>query len=402
MTFMSRKPLLVLVLILLAGLVWSVINRLDNQGQSSGSGSGPRVVSVEVAELEVGPIEKRRTFSGALESTAEFVVAPKVSGRVEDLAVDLADRVQRGQVVARLDNAEYVQAVAQAEADLAVARANRSEAGSALEIANRELARVETLRERGVASESQLDGARAKQLSSRARLEVARAEVTKAEASLETARIRLGYTAVSADWTGGHEQRLVAERFVDEGDTVSANTPLISIVELDPIIGVVFVTEKDYASIDQGQSALLAADAYPQESFVGRVSRISPVFREATRQARVELIVANPGNRLKPGMFVRVDLVLDRVEEALIVPESAVTKRNDQTGVFVVDELNGTVTWSEVKVGIQEGDRVQIKGSGLSGRVVTLGQQMLDDGSPVKIAASHISDVSWSREAGEE
>jgi len=92
-------------------------------GMTSRIGKGAtRAVPVELAPIEHGPIARRRTFSGTLEPHAELVVAPKIAGRIEELAVDLADRVTRGQVVARLDdNAERLQAVAQAEADLAVA-----------------------------------------------------------------------------------------------------------------------------------------------------------------------------------------------------------------------------------------------------------------------------------------
>lgn len=388
--FSFRFLLVALVAFLAAGLIWSLFLRVQETQRTVPGDRQTRKVAVEAAALEHGPIELRRTFSGALEATAKFVVAPKVSGRVEQLAVDLADRVRRGQVVARLDNDEYVQAVAQSEADLAVARANRSEAGSSLDIANRELKRVETLRKRGVASESQLDAARSRQLAARSRLEVARAQVTKAEASLETARIRLGYTAVSADWTGGNDQRLVAERFVDEGETVSANAPLLSIVELDPITGVMFVTERDYASISPGQPASLVTDAYPGESFSGRVTRVSPVFNPGSRQARVELSIDNPSGRLKPGMFVRVAVVLERVEDAVVVPESALTRREDRTGVFLVDEAGETVSWQAVQVGIREGGRVQLKDDSLVGRVVTLGQQMLDDGSSVRIVEGHL------------
>ncbi|MFW6054601.1 MAG: efflux RND transporter periplasmic adaptor subunit [Thermodesulfobacteriota bacterium] len=400
MKYTTRIFSLALFLILAAGLVWLVAARLQEEGKPRERTEGSRAVPVEVAEIERGSIELRRTFSGALEATAEFVVAPKVGGRVERLSVDLADRVDRGQNVAQLDNAEYIQSVAQAKADLAVARANRSEAGSALEIAERKLKRIRTLRKRGVASESQLDTAKAEQLAARSRLEVAAAQATRAEASLEAARIRLGYTLVSADWTGGDDQRVVAERFVDEGNTVSANTPLMSIVELDPITGVIFVTERDYARIEPGQKARLATDAFPDEQFAGRVSRIAPVFKEATRQARVELIVENPGHLLKPGMFIRVSLMLDQARDAVIVPETALTRRNDRDGVFVIDEETMTVSWREIVTGIQGQERVQIKSPELSGRVVTLGQQMLDHGTPVSIPSDLNSDTSLSGEAG--
>ncbi len=208
---------------------------------------------VEVAQIQRGPIALQRTFSGELEALAEFVVAPKVSGRVERVIVNIADTVKRGQVVAELDNDEYVQAVAQAQADLEVARANLSEAKSALEIAKREFKRTESLLKRGIASDSEFDAANQDQLAKQAQLKVAAAQVTKAESSLETANIRLRYTKVTAGWTGGDEHRVVAERYVDEGQTVAANAPLLLIVELNPIVGVVFVTERDYAHLKPGQ-----------------------------------------------------------------------------------------------------------------------------------------------------
>ena len=149
---------------------------------------------------------------------------------MEQLNVDLADSVTRGQVVAVLDDAEYVQAVARARADLEIARASNAEAHSLLKIAERELKRIDQLRERGVSSESQRDAAMAEQLAQQALVKVTKAQIASAEADLEAARIRLGYTQVTAGWHGGNEQRVVAERYVDEGETVAANAPLLRIV----------------------------------------------------------------------------------------------------------------------------------------------------------------------------
>ncbi|MGA7104210.1 MAG: efflux RND transporter periplasmic adaptor subunit [Candidatus Deferrimicrobiaceae bacterium] len=384
----NRKTIiLALLLIAVVGSGWAVFRQFQVPGGAGKGGKASQPAPVEVEPIRQGPIELRRTYSGTLEARAEFVVAPKVSGRVERLTVNLADTVKRGQVVAELDNDEYVQEVAQAKADLEVARANLSEAKSALEIADRDLERIQTLRGRGVASESQLDGARANHLTKQAQLEVAMAQVAKAESSLETANIRLRYTKVRASWTGGSDLRVVAERFANEGGTVSANASLLLIVELDPITGVMFVTEKDYVRMRTGQLATLTTDAYPGEQFEGRIDRIAPVFQQATRQARVELMIGNTGHKLKPGMFIRVTVVLDRLAKATIVPEKALTTRDNRTGVFVVSEDGKSVSWKDVTVGIREGDRVQVEGGGLSGRVITLGQQLVDDGSPITIPA---------------
>jgi RND family efflux transporter MFP subunit len=377
--------ILTVLLIGAAGLGWVIVTQFQERAGASRGDKMLQPVPVEVAQIQYGSIALERTFSGELEALAEFVVAPKVSGRVERVFVNIADTVKRGQVVAELDNDEYVQAVAQAQADLEVARANLTEARSALEIANREFKRTESLLKRGIASDSEFDAVRQDQLAKQAQLQVAEAQVTKAESSLETANIRLSYTRVTAGWTGGGEDRVVAERYVDEGQTVAANAPLLLIVELHPIVGVVFVTEGDYAHLQPGQLVTLTTGAYPGEKYTGRIDRIAPVFRTSTRQARIEMIIDNPRHRLKPGMFIRVTVVLAQVPEATIVPEQALTVRNDQHGVFIVSEDGRTVAWHKVKVGIRAGDRVQIEGEQLSGRVVTLGQQLVDDGSAVKI-----------------
>jgi RND family efflux transporter MFP subunit len=376
----------VMALAAAAGLLWLLLGRPGMNGGSEERRGGARPAPVEVAEIERGPIELRRTFSGTLEAQAKFVVAPKVSGRIERLAVDLGDEVRRGQVVAELDNDEYKQAVAQARAELEVARANLSEARSALATAGRGFDRVETLRERGVASEAQLDAARAEHLAKQAQLEVAQAQVSRAEAALETANIRLGYTKITADWTSGDGRRVVAERYANQGETVSANTPLMLIVELDPITGVFFVTERDYAKMKPGQPVSLSTDAFPGEEFQGLIDRIAPVFRQETRQARVEVTVDNPKWRLKPGMFIRATVVLELVAEATIVPEQALVTRDGRAGVFVLDEDGPTVRWRDVRVGILDGGRAQVEGEGLAGRVVTLGQQLVDDGSAVSVS----------------
>ena len=380
------------ILVLLAAVgaaAWLGQERLFGTTGERPSSRGDRVhaVPVEVAAIERGPIERRRAFTGTLEARAEFVVAPKVGGRIEEIAVDLADTVTRGQLVARLDDDEFVQTVAQVEADWAVAKANVAEARSLLEIAERELERNDNLRKRGVASASQLDAAKADQLAKLAHVDVTKAQLARAEAELEAARIRLGYTQISANWRGGGEERVVAERYVDEGETVSANAPLLRIVEIDPITAVFFVTERDYALLEPEQVASLRTDAFPGETFAGRIARIAPVFRESTRQARVEVWLDNSGVRLKPGMFVRAEVVLDRVAEATIVPEQALVRRDGRDGVFVLNADGKSVSWREVAEGIRHGGQVQVQAQGedLGSHVVTLGQQLLDDGSAVSV-----------------
>ncbi|KAF0095987.1 MAG: RND family efflux transporter MFP subunit [Puniceicoccaceae bacterium 5H] len=341
---------------------------------------------VEVAPVQTGSITQYRDLSGTLRASADFAVAAKVSGRVDELRVRVADSIERGGVVAVLEDESFVQEVRRAEADLQVAQANLEEAQAQDEIAGREMDRVRQLRERGVSSDTQFDEALGSERSAEAALAVAKAQVARAEAALETARLELGYTLVRAEWSGGDAERTIAERYVDEGDTVSENEELFRVVDLDPLLGVVNVTERDYPLVKPGVDVSIRTDSFPGETFEGHVVRVAPVFSEQSRQAMVEFEVPNADGRLKPGMFVRAALVLREKDNARIIPEAAIVRRDNENGVFVVNADGNTVSWHPVEIGIREGDRVEVLNDDVQGRVVTLGQQLLEAGSNVNIS----------------
>lgn len=372
---------LVTVAVLLGG-GWALrASRQEDAAAGSGGARGP--VAVEVAAVEHGPIEQRRELTGTLEATAEIVVAPKVGGRLDRITVDLGDPVRRGQVVAELDDDELAQAQAQTKADLAVAQARKVAADNALAIAERNLDRVAGLRGRGIATEEELDATSAAKLQAGAEVAVASSEITRAKAALRGAEVRKGYTQVSVDWSDGAETRVVAARHVDDGTMVAANTPLLSVVGLDPLVVVVHVTEQDYGRLHAGQAVSLVTDAYPGEEFTGHVARIAPVFAPQSRQARVELDVPNPDGRLRPGMFVRARVVLARVDAAAIVPRAALVPQDDRHAVYVVADDGATARLVPVTVGVSDGERVEVEGLPGSARVVTLGQAQLHDGAAI-------------------
>lgn len=370
----------ILFLLLLIGVgVRLVQNRSDEEsGRSRGSG---RRVPVEVTSVQRGSIEEILRFSGTLEPSAESRVAARVGGRVLEVKADLADAVIRGQELLTLDAAEFRQQLARAEADLAVARARQTEAQNRLTIATREQERIQKLSERGVSSESALDAAKAEYLVRTSAVEVAASEVAAAEAALETARIQLEDTRVPATWSDGDSTRVVAERYVEEGDTVQANAPLFRVVEVDSLRAVIFVPERDYGRLKPGLPVSLSSDAWPGETFPAEIARVSPVFEENSRQARVEIRVPNPDLRLKPGMFVRASVVLEVHEDALLVPEAALTRRDGTIGVFLVDPEGPSASWIPVTPGIRQSGTVELVDADLTGQVVVLGQQLLDDGS---------------------
>ncbi len=362
-------------------------HRFTEDGMDSGPRTGGSVVAVEVAPLETGAIRDLRTFTGSLSSRSNFDVVAKVGGRLSRLAVDIGDVVERGDVIARIDDEEFLQDVAQAEAELEVARANLEEARSSLELAERERDRVEALRERRVVSMSDLEASEAAVQAERSRVRVAEATILQRDAGLRAARLRLSYTEVDARWEGEGDIRVVGERYVEEGTTLAPGDRIISLVDLQRLRAVIQVTERDYERIRIDQPGLVATDSLTGETFDARVMRRAPQFRETSRQARVELDVSNPDERLMPGQFVRVRMELDRAENAVIAPRSALVRREGEQGLFVIEggEDGETARFYTVRPGFIEGQLVQILEPHLEGDVVVLGQDQLTDGVRVNI-----------------
>jgi RND family efflux transporter MFP subunit len=143
------------------------------------------------------------------------------------------------------------------------------------------------------------------------------------------------------------------------------------------------VIERDYFRIRQGQEVIFMTDAFSGTPFTGQVARIAPLLQEQSRQARVEIEIPNPEELLKPGMFVRVRLQFENIENATVVPMSALTKREEQQGVFVADTGNMTARFVPVTVGVTSNGLVQILDPPLSGAVVTLGHHLLEDGAAI-------------------
>jgi RND family efflux transporter MFP subunit len=157
-------------------------------------------------------------------------------------------------------------------------------------------------------------------------------------------QLQLSYTQVRAFWEAGDPNRVVGERFVDEGALVQMNQPIVSILENNPLVAVVFVIERDYPKMAIGQQALVTTDAYPGQTFTGRIRRIAPLMKETSRQARVEIEVPNPDHRLKPGMFVRAQVEFATHANATLVPFSAMVRRDGREGVFRVESAAPAVS----------------------------------------------------------
>lgn len=384
---MKPHPATVVLLVLLvtaAGGVGYVAVRQAQVGPGRDGSASPSAVAVEVAPIARGVVRDIRVFSGTLEASHRFTVTAKVAGLLETLDVDLGDPVARDATIGQVESLRFQQAVAEMQAELSVREAERTRAESRLGVATREHDRERTLLDQGITSESDFDTSLVALRAAEADLAVAEARVQQARATLELARLRLDESVLRANWTGGPESAVVGERHLDTGATLAVGDPIVTVVTLDPIRAVVSVTERDYTRLRIGQPAEITTDAAPARTFAARVERIAPVFREASRQARVELSVDNAEGMLRPGMFVRVRVVLETRDADTIVPLEAVARRDGRDVLFYLPEGVSQVRLMEANIGLIEGDRAEWINGPTDGRVVVLGHQLLGDASPVR------------------
>jgi RND family efflux transporter MFP subunit len=377
------------ILIILGGLILGLFGwQIYQKGIKNSGGAGYQRMAMPVA-VEIAPINKDTirdvgNFTGTLNPKSQYNIAPKVSGRLEQLMVDIGDRVKRGQLIALLDSEEYGQQVVQAEADLQVAQANLLETKSSLDTAKREYDRVLELHSRGISSDSELDSAKGMFVTQDSKHKVAQAQVAHKQAALKAAQVRLSYTKIRVSWDDGSSYRVVGERFVHEGAMLTPNAPILSILEINPLIAVIHITDKDYFRVKAGQAASITTDALPGEKVTGTIARIAPLLKETSREARLEIEIPNEEELLKPGMFINAQIEFLSRSDTTIVPVGSLVRRDNQQGIFLADIENAKAQFVPVIVGITSSEMAEIlEPPSLSGFVVTLGQHLLVHGSPL-------------------
>jgi len=365
----------ILVLALLVVQVVRLVTRDDAAGRR---GAGRPPVAVEVDSVRFGPIRETQQLTGTVYPQYQYVIAPKVAGRIIDLPKRIGDWVSRGEVVARMDDAEYQQTVLEAEANLRISQASLTEMEIQYEQMRQELERVRTLQAKGIASSAEYDAAKTNFDALASRIQLAQAQVEQRQAALNSARIRLNYTVLKASEPG-----FVGERFVDEGALLAPNSAVIVVIGIETVVIRTTVIERLYGRMAVGQPAQVEVDAYAGRAFIGRVTRIAPMLQEASRVAQMEIEVANNSLILKPGMFARVTVVLAQKERAQLIPSRALINRAGTSGLMLIPTGQRVARWVTAMTGLTTLDTLEIVTPLPDGLVVTLGQHLLEDGGEV-------------------
>ncbi len=205
----------------------------------------------------------------------------------------------------------------------------------------------------------------------------ANAAVKKAEASLDLAKQRLNEATIKAPISG-----TIAQRYMDKGDYASLNKPFVKIVDMDVVKVVAKVSERDISSIKIGQKAIIKPDAYAGQKFIGIVKKLSPIIDRDSQTCDIEIEAQNPNQRLKPGMFARIELTVSESKVAPVVPIEAIQKIGDETYVFVADDDKASKRI--VSTGISDGISTEIiSGINAGDKIIITGLTNLQDGSPI-------------------
>jgi HlyD family secretion protein len=334
-------------------------------GGFGGPGGGFRPpMTVEVAKVSRGNISAHLSVVGNLIGEATVDVAPKTGGRLTTMTVKLGDRVRRGQVIGKIEDREIVEQVRQAEASHQVAEATIRQRKADLNLALTNVERSRNLFGRQLLPKQTLDDAEARYTSAVAQVDLAEAQLAQSGARLQELKINLSNTNVVSPVDG-----FVAKRNVDPGAWVSQQAPLVAVVDISSLRLVANVVEKDLRMVGVGDAAQIEVDAFPGEKFKGRIARVSPIIDPATRTAPMEVEIPNSEFRLKPGMYARVDLEIDRRGNVLLVPKIALVDSEGQRGVYQPSEDNKAI-FKPVKVGIEDSEHAEITGGLQEGETV--------------------------------
>jgi HlyD family secretion protein len=343
-----------------------------------GGNFGPRQpMTVEVTKVVRASISSQILVVGNLIGDATVSVVPRAAGRLQEISVKLGDRVKMGQPVAKIEDFEVQEQVKQAEAALEVSQATIRQREADLKLAETSVERSRSLYQRQLLPKQTLDDNEARYQSSLASLDLARAQHSQSKARLDELRINLSNTIITSPVDG-----FVARRAADPGAFASQNQPVIDVVDIGRVRLVANIVEKDLTQLQTGNAARVEVDAFPGETFAGRIARVAPVLDPATRTAPIEIEIPNPGYRLKPGMYARVGIVTNTKKDALVLPGDSVVDLGGRRGVFIPQ--NDAAVFRVVQVGGEQQNQVEIlDGIEEGATVITTGARALRDGDRI-------------------
>jgi len=333
----------------------------SSRGRRPGMNSVARTgasIPVEVKTVGRGNIAATLLTYTSLEAERHVDVVSRTQGLVKTIFVEEGDRVEEGQPLAQLDTAVL-------ELTLKEREVNMSSLGSNYE-------RAQELR--------------GKEFLSSQEFEQTKFQYEAAQTQYESAKLQLAYATIRSPFAG-----IITDRLVDVGNLVNANDGIFRTADLDPLLARIFVPEKDIRHVQPGQTVRINVEGSNQ-TYTGKVARISPIVDPQSGTVKVTVEIKDRKSNLRPGMFTTVNLVISIHENVLQVEKKALVAEAEGSYVFLFEE--GTAEKRLLDIGISEGDYVEVL-AGLSegDSIITVGQEGLRNGAPVRIAGQPAQDT---------
>ncbi len=325
----------------------------ERQGASKGGvpPGGGMTLPVEAVVVETGAVSRDVSAVGTLRANESVMIRSEIAGRIAAIHFQEGAAVAKNAPLISLDDAEL--------------RAQLAESAATVKLAELNFARAQEIFE--------------KKLLSRQNYDETLARLNEARARHNLQQARLAKTRIHAPFSG-----VLGLRRVSAGDYIKEGADIVNLEDIQSLKLDFRVPEAYLANIKQDQQVNIQVDAYTGETFSGKVYAIDPSLDEQTRSVLLRAHIPNPEQRLRPGMFARVRLVLESRAQALLVPEQALVPIGEAQLVYRI--VDGKALQTKVQTGQREGGKVEITvGLSVGDTVVTAGQTKLRDGMPVQV-----------------
>lgn len=343
----KNRIILILVLVAIGAGIYFGSGLFGKKEEQQQGGFG---VPVETFVAKARPLNVTIDSVGTLVANESVILRPEATGRITDIKFVEGQPVKKGDVLFQIDDRMARAELKQAEANLQLARLND--------------ARFSKLATTGAATKRTRDEARA--------------NLGVSQANADLARTRIDYTRITAPFDG-----VVGLRNVSPGDYVNIGQELANFVSYDPMKVNFTIPEVQSTQLAVDQQLDMTAEALPGETFRGTVFALDPQLDVNGRAVSLRAAVPNPDNRLRPGMFARIQLIVSQKPSAIIIPENAIVPQGDDKMVFVVD-AESKANLVPVKLGERLAGEVEItEGLKEGDIVVTSGQIKLQPGAQV-------------------
>lgn len=369
----------------------------DAQDQQRNQGSVV-IPAVEAVQSQFGSLPLVERFSGNVVSENQIELYPEVNAQIAEVYVENGDYVNKGDVLVKLQDEPLRRQFQQSEANLKINNARLKQAKAQLSTIETQFKRIQTLADKDLSSELELEQINAEKISAEADVELAEAQVEQSQALVNERKNELTKTLIKSPLDG-----TIGQRNAQPGMQASASTPLFMIGDLSKLRVEIVLTESMLNQIKVGQTATITVSNENGDpvTITGELSRISPFLNEVTRSTEAEIDINNQNGLLNPGMYVPVDIFYGESQQATLIPTSAIfiDPNTGAEGIYTANSIGSEikpvndsssgvsaltaptdVTFQEIDI-IARG-KMEVAVSGLeSGKwVVTLGQNLLSEG----------------------